>query len=72
VFWGAFVAPRARVVLPSAVRLALGLVVFGGAAAGLAARGHGWLAAAFSAAALVNALLMLAWRQDRVLRRTAP
>jgi hypothetical protein len=66
VFWGAFVAPRARVVLPTAVRMALGLAVFGCAAAALAARGHGRLATGFGAAAAANTLLMLAWRQDSV------
>jgi hypothetical protein len=70
--WGTFVAPRARVVLPSAVRMALGLAVLGAAAAALAARGHGRLATGFGAAAVVNALLMLAWRQDRVVRRGGP
>jgi hypothetical protein len=66
VFWGAFVAPRARVVLPTAVRMVLGLAVFGSAAAALAARGHGRLATGLGAAAAANTLLMLAWRQDRV------
>ena len=68
-FWGAFVAPRARVVLPTAVRMALGLAVFGCAAAALAARGHGRLATGLGAAAVANTLLMLAWRQDRVAAR---
>ncbi|HET7550496.1 MAG TPA: YrdB family protein [Gemmatimonadaceae bacterium] len=66
-FWGMFVAPRARVALPTAARMALGLAVFAVAAAALADRGHGRLAAGFAAAAVVNAAFMLVWRQDRVI-----
>lgn len=68
-FWGTFVAPRARVVLPSVVRMALGLVVFGTAAGALADRGHGRLAVGGAALAILNAVLMLAWRQDRPVGR---
>jgi len=70
-FWGAFVAPRARVVLPTGVRMTLGLLVFAVAAAALADRGHGRLALGFAALALVNVALMLAWQQDRVIPRDA-
>lgn len=71
-FWGIFVAPRARVVLPTGVRMMLGLLVFAVAAAALADRGHRRLAAGFAALALLNVALMLAWRQDRVIPRDAP
>jgi hypothetical protein len=71
VFWGAFVAPRARVVLPTGVRMALGLLVFACAAAALTDRGHPRFGAGFLMLALVNVLLMLAWRQDRMIPRGA-
>jgi hypothetical protein len=70
-FWGTFVAPRARVVLSTPARMALGLAVFAGAAAALADRGHGRLAIGFAAAAVGNVALMLAWRQDRIIPRGA-
>ena len=65
-FWGTFVAPRARVVLPSVVRMALGLAVFACAAVALADRAQRRLAVAFALASVVNVILMLAWRQDHV------
>lgn len=71
VFWGIFVAPRARVVLPTVLRMALGLVVFACAAAALADRGHWRLGVGFGALSLVNVALMLAWRQDRIMSRSA-
>ena len=69
VFWGAFVAPRARVVLPTAVRMALGLAVFACAAAALVDRGQVGLGISFAGASLLNVLLMLLWRQDRIISR---
>lgn len=68
-FWGTFVAPRARVVLPTAVRMTLGLVVFACAAAALVDRGQVGLGISFAGASLLNAALMLLWRQDRVISR---
>lgn len=68
-FWGLFVAPRARVVLPTGVRMLLGLVVFACAAAALVDRGRVRLGAGFAALAVVNVTLMLVWRQDRVMPR---
>lgn len=71
VFWGMFVAPRARVVLPTAARMALGLLVFACAAAALVDRGQVGLGVGFAGASLLNAALMLIWRQDRVISRDA-
>ncbi|MFN8184934.1 MAG: YrdB family protein [Candidatus Nanopelagicales bacterium] len=43
VVWGVFLSPKARVALHPAVRTALEILVFVGAAVGLAALGHpGW------------------------------
>lgn len=73
-FWGAFVAPRARVVLPTTVRMLLGLGVFALAAAALASRGEMRLALWFGGLAVANVALMLAWGQDRIVpqRPTGP
>ncbi len=67
VFWGTFVSPRARVVLPTSLRMPLGLAVFACAATALADRGHGMLAAIFMGAGVLNVILMLIWRQDHVI-----
>src|SRR5689334_1484014 len=67
VFWGMFVAPRARVVLPTGARMALGLLVLAGAALALGDRGHGRLGLGFAGLALLNAALMLRWRQDHII-----
>jgi hypothetical protein len=69
VFWGIFVAPRAQVVLPTTARMALGLLVFGCAAAALADRQHGKLALVFAVTSILNVALMLAWQQDRIITR---
>ena len=63
VVWGAFVAPNASVEAPGAARFALQVVVFGGAAAGLAALGRTGLGAAFAAVVVANAALMFALDQ---------
>jgi hypothetical protein len=57
VLWGAFAAPKAR--WPSSRgRLAVELLVFGGAAAALAAAGHPALGLAFAAVAVVDGALV--------------
>ena len=56
--WGLFVAPKARFVVPSAVRLFVEVVVFGLAALGLAAIGHPYLAAALAIAYLLHRVLL--------------
>jgi hypothetical protein len=66
-FWGTFVAPRARVILSTGVRMALGFAVFACAAIGLAHRGHLMLATAYIMAAALNVILMLVWKQDRTI-----
>ena len=64
VAWGIFVAPRARVSLPLAGRLAVELAVFGSATAALYATGHHTLASTLFIAATVNRALIHHWRQD--------
>jgi hypothetical protein len=63
VVWGVFVAPRAPVELPGVLVLVLQVLVFGSAAAGLAATGHRTLALAFAVVVVLNAVLMYAWGQ---------
>lgn len=70
--WGTFRVPddpgKAPVQVPGPVRLALELLIFGGATLGLAAAGHPLLAILFGLAVMVNNVLMLdrlvrVWRQ---------
>lgn len=57
VVWGAFVAPKAKRPVSVPVRLAIEFVLFGLAAAGLAATGYPALAAVFAALAVTTSLL---------------
>jgi hypothetical protein len=61
VFWGLFVAPKARFGGRRGVRLLLGLVVFGLASAALVSSGQPMLGWTFGAVALVNTALTYAW-----------
>jgi hypothetical protein len=63
VVWGAFVAPRAPVKPPWVVVLILQVLVFGSAAAGLAATGHPTLALVFGVIVIINAILVYMWAQ---------
>jgi hypothetical protein len=63
VVWGTFVSPRAPVELPGALVLVLQALVFGSAAAGLAATGHRSMALVFGALVIINAVLMYIWGQ---------
>ncbi len=63
-FWGMFVSPRVRVVLPTTVRMVLGLAVFAAATAALIARGRVTAGVTLGGLALLNAILMIVWRQD--------
>ena len=63
IVWGVFVAPRAPVELPGVLVLLLQVLVFGSAAAGIAATGHRTLALAFAVVVVINAILMYAWGQ---------
>ena len=63
IVWGVFVAPRAPVDLPGFLVLILQVLVFGSAAAGIAATGHRTLALAFAVVVVINAVLMYAWGQ---------
>jgi hypothetical protein len=65
VFWGLFVAPKARFPVSRAGRVVLGLAVFGLAAAALADAGEAILAIVFGALALLNATIMLARLSSR-------
>lgn len=61
--WGMFIAPKARVPTGRLGRAGLGLVVFLGAAAALAARQRTSLAEAFAAVAIVSSLIVYALPQ---------
>ncbi len=63
VAWGVFVSPRAPVQLPGPMSLVLQVLVFGAAAAGLAATGHRTLALGFGVIVVLNAVLMHIWGQ---------
>lgn len=58
-----FVSPQEPVQLPGILVSLLQVIVFGAAAAGLVRTGNLALALAFMAVAVINALLMFAWRQ---------
>ena len=60
IFWGLFVAPKARFPVSASARVDLGLVVFGLATAALVAAGATVVAVVFGALALLNAAVMLA------------
>lgn len=61
--WSAFAAPRARRRLPLTARAPLELGVFALAAAALAAAGAAVLAIVFAVIAILNAVLLTAFRQ---------
>jgi len=63
IVWGTFVAPKAAVLLPGALRLGLECLVFAAAVAALLAVGKPALAGAFAAVALSNWVLMYLWKQ---------
>ena len=57
VIWGTFVAPRAKLPVPAPVRVAIELVLYGAAAAGLAAAGQPLAAVVLGVAGLATSLL---------------
>jgi hypothetical protein len=63
VVWAIFVSPQASVQLPGILVLLLQVLVFGGAAVGLAMTGHRTLALVFGALVIINAVLMYVWGQ---------
>jgi hypothetical protein len=64
VFWGLFVAPRAVVTLSPLWRSVLALVVFALATVALYVTGQTALAWIFLIAAILNRILILAWKQQ--------
>ena len=60
-FWGAFVAPRARRRLGDPLRLVCELVIFAGATAAYLAVGQTAVGIAFAVAAVATALLVRRW-----------
>jgi hypothetical protein len=58
--WGTLLAPRARRRLPMRARIPLELVLFGLAAAALAAAGRAWLGVLFGVVAVLNIALVYA------------
>jgi hypothetical protein len=69
--WGLFISPRARYPLPRAWWVALQVVLFGVAVAGLAATGQRLLGALFGAIACLNLSLVLYWHQSDTVTRQA-
>ena len=63
VVWAMFVSPQAPVQLSGLLVLILQVLVFGSAAAALAATGHRTLAVVFAAIVVINAVLMYVWGQ---------
>jgi Protein of unknown function (DUF2568) len=63
VVWVMFIAPNAVVHLSEPVPFVLGLVFLLLAAVALAATGHSTLAAVFGVIIVINAILMIIWRQ---------
>lgn len=64
VFWGLFIAPRAVFTLSPLWRSLLALVVFGAAFGALLVTGQTALAWIFLIAAVLNRILILAWKQQ--------
>jgi hypothetical protein len=67
VVWGTFVAPRAKVPVPAPVRMAIELVLYAAAAAGLAVAGQPVAAVVLAVGGLVTSVL-----NDRQERRAGP
>ena len=63
VLWAIFAAPRSKRRLPTAARIPFELVLFGLAAAALAAAGHWTAAVVFAALVLVNVVLLTLFDQ---------
>jgi hypothetical protein len=61
--WGTFISPQAPVALPGVVVLLLQWLVFGAAAAALAATDYRTLALVFVLVVVINAVLMYVWGQ---------
>jgi len=68
IVWGAFVSPRAPVVVPASVRLLLELLVFGLACAGLVAAGQTGLAWVLGLVYILNRVLLWVWQQDSLIQ----
>jgi hypothetical protein len=64
VFWGLFVAPRARFSTSPTVKFVLALMVFATATVALFVTGQTALAWIFLIAAVLNRILILAWKQQ--------
>lgn len=69
--WGLFVAPKARLWLRVAGRVAVEAAFFGSAVLALAATGRGGLATSLGVLGLVNTALVHHWRQDEHARAAA-
>ena len=63
VVWAVFVAPKATISIPDVTKVLLGLIILELAAAALFVAGQPGPAVAFGAIVLINAALMLVWRQ---------
>jgi Protein of unknown function (DUF2568) len=63
VIWGAFIAPNAAVHVPEPLPFLLGLLILVLAAVALAAAGLPGLAVVFGGIVVINAVLMVIWKQ---------
>jgi hypothetical protein len=64
VVWGLFVSPKARFALSRPLWIAVQVVLFGAAVAGLIATENAVLGLTFGAAVAINLALVLFWHQD--------
>jgi hypothetical protein len=64
ILWGLLISPKARFHLPLPWWVAVQVVLFGIALAGLVVTGHALPAAVFGAVAVVNLALVLYWHQS--------
>ena len=64
IVWGLFVSPKARVPLSRSLWIAVQVLLFGGAVAGLLAVDQVVLGVLFAVAVAVNLALVLFWHQD--------
>ncbi len=63
IVWGMFVAPNASVPVSDLARLALEIVVFGAATAGLVAAHQAGAATVLAVVFIINRVLMVVWNQ---------
>jgi hypothetical protein len=71
IIWGMFIAPRAAIAVPYWLWLAIQILLFSVAVAGLIVIGHRQLASVFGLVVIINIGLILIWRQRDAMKDTA-